>query len=727
MTPVHLVRFGSPGGEAPEGTVVVDTLIAFMSSASFDAAALNSAVTREIERALAPDELVILVRGTSEADTVAALGGRDFDALVERVTGRTEITVVGYGADGQESFRRPLRPGGPLSAATVAEMLRRGVTDIFRRHGGFIEPNANFHFAGPSGRHTNRFMRLSNILVRQAEIAFMAVAVMRLIPPSARFAYIDTPALYAVVSAVNEQWRTLAPEREPLMADNFRSYDGLDTYPFSDYAEAVVLISASSSGSLSKRLVNRGFPPASVVHVLFHGKVPGGLVIAVDLGRHDRLNPGGYPADREIYEATECKMCARNSVAIPLRGDQFDIQGPQPQALTIQRDDAPANLGKLMHRLAGKGVFSVKSGPRQHWVDAPAMMAACKFQERLDFFVRRYVPAGIEHCILADPGSRPLAEWIMNVTRSPMKLHEREQVDSTGRHADDLSPILVVASVIASGRTLLEISRDLREVCRKASVIYLIGLAKFAGDDQKRMLKKNLVQTHHHAQHMVEVVEELLLPEPASLNPWQQELDFLRGTSPEWPEAQRGLLHAREDRLRRASEPMTDNLFVSNESTATLKLQSGFAFWPSNITGPSQADVYFTMSAVMQQLRTAPVSAGGQALRTNWLQQTLLSPENFGRFNDGVIQASILRAATAAELDYRDDAKLSQTAMRIMRRVLEAANRARGEAAVEFLIALGCKRLRFQAADTSEVLKPLEDPPPLVEAFRILALRALQV
>ena len=720
MNPVHLFRFDRYTHEDR-----IDTLAAFMSSAAFDAAALNAAVTREVERALAPDELIILTRAVPGYDVPPELVGRNLDALLDRVAGQTRTTLVCYGADGQEKIRRPLSAGHGASGADLVEILRRGATDMFRRHGGFMEPNANYHFEGPSGRHTNRFMRLSNILVRQAEIAFLAVAVMRLIPPEARFAYIDTPALYAVVSAVNEQWRTMVPHRLPLVADNFRSYEGLDRYEFSDYGEAVVLISASSSGGLAVRLVERGFAPSAVVHLLFHGSNPGTLKVAVDLRQDVLGNPDGYAADREIYERANCKLCEGGSVPIPLKGDQFDIQGPQPEALLVNQKDAPANVGKLMGRLAGKGALTITSGHRQHWIEVARMMEAPGFLERLEFFVRRFFPAGVEHCVLADREARSLADHIKKITDSPMSLHEREEIDRMGRDPNDPRAILVVASVMGSGRSLLEISRDLREVCKTGSIIYLVGFAKIEGEERRDALKRTLVHSHHHTQHMFEVVEELLLPGQATPNPWQQELTLLQEAADAWPTGQRDWLDSRLDRLRRASEPMTDSLFVSADSATALKLQAGFAFWPKVFDGNSQADVFFTISAVMQRLRTAPVSAGDQALRTNWLQQTLLSPENFGRYNDGVIQASILRAARAAELDYRDDAKLSDTAKRIVRRVLEAADRARGEAAVEFLIAIGCRRLQLKEEHVADVLRPLDKPPALVDTFRSVVRKEL--
>ncbi len=722
MNPVHLMRF-----EREVDGDRQDVAIAFMASIELDLAALNASVTSEIERALAPDHLVIVV-GTSSADaTMAAFAGRDLDALTSRLGARTQISVIGYDHRGQEVFRRNRAGAAEPLAIGLEEILRRGATMMFRTHGGFMEPNANYHFAGPSGRHTARFMRLSNILVRQAEIAFLALAVMRLIPENARCAYIDTPALYAVVSAVNEQWRALNPTRRPLIADNFRSYEGLDAYPFADYDESVVLISASSSGGLAGRLTKRGFAADRIVHVLFHGKIGAVSRVAINLQEDTHENPMGYPADREVYPGDACKLCDRGSISIPLKGDQFDIQGPQPEPLLVKRDDRPSNLVGLARRLAGTRALTISSGARQYTVDPVSLMSAPEFLKRLDLFVRRYVPGGIRHCILADEGSRAMAQRIADVNGSTMAFYSREKLQEMKRPIDAPDPVLVVAATIGSGRTLLEISRDLRDICPKVPIIYLVGFAKIPSAEHKERLRRTLVQSHNDVQHMFEVVEELPIASLTLPNPWQDELRFLQSSFDDWPNAYRDMLQARTDRLITASEPMVDELFVANDGAATLILQTGFAFWSPDIAASSQADVFYTISAVMQNLRTAPMSAGTQALRTNWLQQTLLSPENFGRFNDGVIQASILRAARTAELDYRDDKDLSATICRIVRRIFEASERPRGEAAAEFLISLGCRRLQLRAEDTSVLLRGLPELPPMAEALKALTIQELRI
>jgi hypothetical protein len=150
---------------------------------------------------------------------------------------------------------------------------------------------------------------------------------------------------------------------------------------------------------------------------------------------------------------------------------------------------------------------------------------------------------------------------------------------------------------------------------------------------------------------------------------------------------------------------LSDDLFW--DSTACeepLRLRKGFTFWhPDYVPDKaSQAEVYFTVSAVLHAVRE------GHTPDTAWIQRehqrVVLSPHNFARFNDGVVQASLLRAARPSELDYRVDERLSKMMVSVMENVLYNMSNDTGEASLEFLLALASGRLRLYSADSQELL-----------------------
>lgn len=114
--------------------------------------------------------------------------------------------------------------------------------------------------------------------------------------------------------------------------------------------------------------------------------------------------------------------------------------------------------------------------------------------------------------------------------------------------------------------------------------------------------------------------------------------------------------------------------------------------------------MYVTNASVLQQLRANAHRGQRSAIKSNWFQQTIVGPENFGRFNDDIIQASILRAAHPFEMNLADAAPDSRELGRLIRRIIVAANTERGGAAVEFLLALATGRLRLRRADLDVAL-----------------------
>lgn len=746
---VEIVRSGA----------ATDVLILFLAADTLPDDTFSEIVENQVGTHLAPDELLVIVRESARTAVVAAFTGkRAVKAALQRFCGRTRIEVIGFDQRGQLVERTEVQSGPGKSDLDLPAIMRRGVTAIFRERNGFVVSTPTYHFENPSGRHTDRFIRLSNILIRQAEISFIAFALLPHISVTAAFAYIDTPALYSVVAAVNEHWRSLAPQRQPLLTDNFRSYGGLDDFDFETDEQTVALISASSSGGLAKDLEQRGLDRARIVHVLFLGKLPEGVVVACDLAYDSKANPDGFADDRKVYKAEECVYCAENSTRIPLRGDQFDISGPQPKPVLVNRDDGPPKFAEQMRRLQGTDILQVglgnrTAGERLHHIAADKLHKSTAFADRFRFMVRRYVPAGVRHCIAADSTSLALARIVLDQigATGTATLHDRQslaalrdrirdregEASSSPSQAETLTPdpemdnrdapVLVVATIIESGRMLLDVSRELRNIFPEAPIIYLVGVANTAGKARRDALEKTLGLTDRPAPHQLAIVENLVLPPSSHVNAWNQELSLYREVVADGELQLSATLAERRDRLEQTSKPLIDDLFLPAAASDPLKLQMGFAFWQdgSPVDAHSQADVFFTISSVLQQLRANAEGNKPRALRSDWFQQTLLAPENFGRFNDGIIQAAILRAARPGELNYAGDREASAEARGVIRRILESSGGWRGEAAAEFLVAIATGRLKLAMDDLRELLAPISNAPPLIQELMGLCSRRL--
>lgn len=701
-----------------------DVLLLFAATPRLDPETLATVIESEVERNLVPDEVVLLVRYPSFTKTLSELAEDSQNiATLARLAGRASVTLIGYDCTGAESKRMQVTGPVPKRLVKFADFQRRALMSIFNARRGFVESTPTYHFENPSGRHTERFIRLSNILTRGAEIAFIGFCTLPYVPKHAEIAYLDTPSLYAVVAAINEQ-RSSFEGSIPILADNFSSYAGVSAYRFTRLADSFVLISASSSGSLASKLIAaHGFATHQVTHLLFLGTDFSNSNIVCDLRLDPRLNEDGVATAPSVEGPEGCKMCQSGSHAVKLQGDQFEFAGPQQESLLVNKSDAPTNLAALMERYAGANLFSVGLGktvskqPRQFNIEETALLSHPKFQDRLDYVLRRSLPASVGHVVAVDEVSVPFAEQIARARSSNTLVVRRDQLDNIA--SESAASIVIASVIIESGRNLLDISRDLRSISPKAPLLYLVGFSKTTGEPRRETLERTLVQTVNPYPYQMIEVERMILPLSSQHNPWAAELKLLIDPDLDSfiPSSLRSAIRARVARLRKTSQALTDDLFLANAAGRSLTLQPGFVFWPNLLPARqhTQADVYFTISSVLQQLRANAYRTQKSSIKSNWFQQTVLAPENFGRFNDDIIQASILRAAYPYEMNLADALSDSRELGRLIRRIILAAGTERGGAAAEFLLALATGRLRLRRSDLEVVLSADPGSLPMVK------------
>lgn len=682
----------------------VDRLIVFAAGRNFDQAKFEDEVVKEVTARLAPDELVILSRNTV-ADRVNEVAQRPSFRRIEARLGRQNptVTVIGYDHEGTERQRKLLLGTGEPSNVVLTDIWRRGGTEIFRRRGGFVESTKAFHFANPSGKHTDRFIRLSNILVSHNEIEFIASASLALIDHDTEHFYIDTPALFALSAAINDV-RFTEGSLPPISCDSFRSYDGIATQNF-DHTNASVLISASSSGSLARLIGKRGFDDNRVAHILYLGPDATKARCAIDLGESQQSNPSGYPVNRVEHQSGFCKLCSDGSQPIALRGDQFDIAGPQPLPLLLKQSVTPPSLHSVIDIHAGQNVFNVggRNLPPCR-LEANNLFSSPAGKMRRDYILNLNVPGHAAAVITVDAASKQLAKEVAGRVACDVEDLSafEKRIPPDGNFGQ---PIVVVQTVVGSGRQITDISRDLRR-WPSAPIVYIVGFAATESISKLKALRSNLEKTWNAANHRLVVIDQLVLPPKGESNAWEAEAKLIdRGI--EIGAIKTPTILARRDKLAALADGFSTDIFLANTANKPLKLSTGFVFWPDGIPerpGISQADVFITISAILQSLRSGEDNKPSSALRSAWFYSTILSPENFGRFNDGVIQASLLRAARPSEIDYRDNPEQSREAKRLIAQIIQNPDKAKGDAAREFALALATKRLSLQHQHQVELL-----------------------
>jgi len=179
-------------------------------------------------------------------------------------------------------------------------------------------------------------------------------------------------------------------------------------------------------------------------------------------------------------------------------------------------------------------------------------------------------------------------------------------------------------------------------------------------------------------------------------------------------------LEARLDALS-ASATSSDKLFFSG-CRPSLEIARDFVYLDTKDRREeiSQADIYAVVENILACARTENHGLTSKAARsgvTTWSSNVyghvLVCPSNFAIYNDAVLRAAFLRAASPSELLYSMDEECSTEMLNVILAEAEAWGKGGGDALPEFLLALAMGRMRLARGHCEELcarLKELELP-----------------
>jgi len=120
------------------------------------------------------------------------------------------------------------------------------------------------------------------------------------------------------------------------------------------------------------------------------------------------------------------------------------------------------------------------------------------------------------------------------------------------------------------------------------------------------------------------------------------------------------------------------------------KLSNGFVFYKGdNAKDLNRKQVYLVVGIVLELLRSS------DQLIDNTTYHDVLSPKNFSRFNDSLLQMSLLRATRGRELNFQSNSDLSNE----MKNVILDLMKEKLEVGIEFIKALKSSHIRLTQTD----------------------------
>jgi len=650
----------------------------------------------DIEENLAPFNVYILAVGADAEEFIGFSQVSFLDEFVSFVGDANDklkflrITTVGHIEDA-------------TSSQCVAEELKQrilnaGMIEIFKKRKGLITSSSSYHFVKPSGDHCDKFIRASNLLTSGEEVAFLAISLLPHIKQGIKRIYVDTSSIsYLISTAILMSGKF---STKPPLIESFESYAAFNQdFDFIENEDSLIIVSATTSGSLVKKLLNKTTFNNRQILTLFYSKLLDGQAGVFDISY-------AIPDGITSLKATDCIFCNRGSKQIRIVGDQFLPETPKHELLVIKKTDFDKERGLFFKHFATREVlnWNRSSGgqadyPEHFFIDVAKVLSNPheSFREKLEKKIKKHVSRDVKTIInLNDSGSEALANMLKVVLGKDgdhidwLKLTQVEESS-----LKDSASVIVIAGAITSGRKLLEASRKLRGIHKSASITYLVGFSKLPTDDTYAQLEKDLELGGHE----LVVLRKCPMPriKEHTKTAWDWELEKLNQCADPLtnmngdplPE----ILSARI-KIIEVSNSDSNQLFLLSPVGHLLKLRRTFAFWSDlelETDMATQADVYWTIQSVLHDLR---ICSDERGLASTY-HTTLISPACFDRYNDGVIQASLLRAAKPTELNYTVDVDFSRRMADVVLAVLNSCNNDQGEAALEFLIAIWTGRMQL--------------------------------
>lgn len=676
---------------------------------------VKSDINVYFEDAVVPENCFIIIPNTIDLENsdLNKVKNRDLVKVEDRLTyfNKTQIQFITYNQNGH--FENYYNQSDAKEINTLLNrIIDSTIIQLFNKNDVMMTFDSNYHFRTLSGKHTDKFIKISNLLVDKNGIDFLSICMLKHL--NEKNIYVDTSTIISLIQASIILKKELDPTYEVPNIQNFHSYEKIEDYMQSiNASESLVIISTTTTATLIKDIKKINSKVQNIL-VLFYYPVKD---TEHDFSTLIKLKKEmGISTPPENYTSENCKFCQNGSIPVQLHSEQFILSIKEPTAVKLTIYHQPQYLNNFFQKYSAENILTFggrKNAERFDFtIDSTLLVNNIDFVEKLTYILKRHFTFSIKQIIYIDENSKHFAEKINEIIKQlggnkiPINIKE-DFFELTSHDKDD--SILIVAGSISSGYVLEEISRQLRDTHPHSSRFYMIGISKQFSKQTFDFMKGNIDKNHMFSQpHLVLEVDKILLPTKTIYSTWDKELLFLKNTfSEEFGSVENKLIEERINWLEETKKNATSsNIFWKDSKNNNLKLADGFAFWGfynsthTKHQKTSEADVLYTFALVLQYARVVK-----KDLEQMLYDPKIIAPENFARFNDGILQSSLLRLSTNHELDYSTTHEFSKTITHMIKNIVIKYNTKQGEAAMEFLIALCTKHLKLHAHDFSELIE----------------------
>lgn len=600
--------------------------------------------------------------------------------------------------------------------SSFEQILLAGLQQIFSVGQIIVAAPPGFEFLRHSGNRLKRsrvFLRAEQGLTDTAVVSFVALEIWRRLMrdnnkniPQLDSIYVDTMGISPVAFAIREFF-VLAKTKLLPQVESFHSYGGMEKVRISDRAKTLCLISASTSMNMHRDWVDtHAVEPSQTIMLVTHKDADNARYALVQLEDSRLKEVITKDAPCEPYsiqisgETFVPNLEGAKSVLIGLKHSLLD-RDSKHKIDSARQAAIYKSAALLVHGLAGDSNPTHKT----ILIDSTVLAADQTVRDDLINTIDKFGFAKSKWVIYADDSdSKTLAQYLgTHLGMSSRAVISAKKVASIPANKFSDLPAIVVGIVVGQGSQFLGISRDLRGR-HTGDRLYWAGIHIPPNFAAKSALAKNLEKSKTgEGAYKFSAFCSLPCGTAGAMSFVSERILYQKFPNVVWPNSiSTRIEQISKTRLgSRAFGFMPTGIALDQE----LKLREGFSFWLKKYEeGSWAASVLWAIGAVLQSARENSDLPIELQLRSTALNQVLLDPENFSRFNDGIVQAAILRMALNHELDYRVQRDMSDRMRRFITRMFRNLSDLNSEALLEFLVALATEKLRLQVNDLTKLI-----------------------
>lgn len=681
---------------------------------------LSGEIQRAYENSLTP-EIVFLVYPEYLSHSIKSLVGNDafsFDLCRYK---NSPVVLVEFNEQGKFIYDKEKIIGNGIDVnfdldKLALDIAKSGYDHLMgeRSQDVLVKSPSGTIFSKPSGKTLEEFIYTSQLARSSCENQFLAMTLLRYAPKVSEIdcIYIDTASISAIAEALVYYITKFGGKNcKHVKYSSYSSYSGLDESKPSNIDGAWVVISASASMSMGKNIVAQwNIRPEQVVTILSYKKI---------LSK-DSVNNGDVVVfSVDSYSNRDKK--SQSPIKVQVEGENFTAEVFPPNQILIRKLHKPDVVSDAIYKYRSGDVFSVNRDSRCLYVDYLKLRAKYFDEDKklygwIKQVVSWSVPKNLAAIIVRKSDADDLfCEDFKVILKEHGFVFDDSTVDIV-RPDDDKKmakigdgAILILSPVISSGNYFVDVNRSLRLAGHKGMRVFATAYLTSPSREHCKRFKNSLIMATNDFRYAFHSYKTIYVDSKYN-STWVAEKKFITGMINHADASHKGVGFwiERKGLLEKSGIGLNGLLGVSySDVSDKFELTKDFAFWPSGYENEDTLDleaVYATVLSIFQNIRENNIA--GDSLKSNIYQHSVISPENFVRFNDSILQSCLWRCANPSELDYRRSDQISSDFQRILSKIMVSSDLGRGVVSLDLLLAIA---LRWIKLSDKSLIKVIDD------------------